>query len=228
MSARAGVPPRQWLSADELGQSSFPASDPPATWTWDVAPREPDPWVDALSGTGQRREDALGRLHELLLRAARFEVARSGRDNDDLAMQAADDALLAILKKLHTFRGDSRFTSWAYKFAVLEARGKVHRRAWRGREIALDSDSWAQLADGRASPEADLETVELLSAVSRAIGDVLSDRQRMVLTAITLDDVPIEVLADRLSTTRGALYKVVHDSRKKLRARLADQGFALG
>jgi RNA polymerase sigma-70 factor, ECF subfamily len=189
-------------------------------------------WVEALSGSRRGRDAAIGRLHELLLRAARFEVARRQRSlgtarADDLAVQAADDALMAILRKLHTYRGDSRFTTWAYKFALLEAGVKVRRRAWQEREVPLESNTWAKLADHRPSPARDAETAELMAAVTRAIAEVLTAHQRTVLVAITLDDVPVDVLAERLSTTRGALYKTLHDARKKLRARLAADGHAV-
>jgi RNA polymerase sigma-70 factor (ECF subfamily) len=192
-------------------------------------------WIEALSGVGAQREEALQRLHELLLRAAHFEIARRRRalgggpatDADDLALQAADDALMSIMSKLDTFRGDSRFTTWAYKFALLEASVKVRRRAWQGREVPLEADGWAQLADRRSSPWADAETAELLDAVRDAIAEALTPHQRAVLVAITLNDVPIDVLAERLATTRGALYKTLHDARKKLRARLEVDGLAL-
>jgi RNA polymerase sigma-70 factor, ECF subfamily len=193
-------------------------------------------WVRALSGTGSEREDAVERLHALLLRAARVEVAwrRHGvagagsGDLDDLAVQAADDALVAILSKLHTYRGDSRFTTWAYKFALLEAAVRLRRRPWHGREIPLETDGWAQLPDDRrASPADQAETSELIHAVRDAIAEVLTPHQRAVLVAITLNDVPIDVLADRRGTTRGALYKTLHDGRRKLRARLAKDGLAL-
>jgi RNA polymerase sigma-70 factor (ECF subfamily) len=191
-------------------------------------------WLGALSGAGPSRDDALERLHALLLRASRFEVARRrrafgaghGGEVDDLATQAADDALMAIMGKLHTYRGDSRFTTWAYKFALLEAAVKVRRRAWHGREVPLETDGWAQLADRRASPGADAETAELLRAVRAGIAEALTAHQRDVLVAITLNDVPIDVLAARLATTRGALYKTLHDARRKLRARLAEDGLA--
>jgi len=191
---------------------------------------EPD-WVEALSTPGRARDDAVERLHALLLRASRFEVARrrralgSVRDNlDDLATQAADDALMAIMAKLDTYRGDSRFTTWAYKFAVLEAGTKVRRRAWQEREMPLEEEGWSRLPDRRAAPAGDLETAELLGAVRDAIADALTPHQRTVLVAVTLNDVPIDVLAERLATTRGALYKTLHDARKSLRARLAEQG----
>ena len=111
-------------------------------------------------------------LHELLLRAARFEVRRRGGafphlrggDFDDLAQQSADDALVAVLAKLDDFRGDSRFTTWAYKFALLEAAVKVRRRAWQGREVPLEPERWALIADRRATPDQDAETSELLRA----------------------------------------------------------------
>jgi RNA polymerase sigma-70 factor, ECF subfamily len=193
-------------------------------------------WLRALAGTGRIREDAAERLHALLLRAARFEVARRRpalgggpqAELNDLATQAADDALVTILRKLHTYRGDSRFTTWAYKFALLEAAAKVRRRAWHGREIPLEADAWARFVDDRpASPEVQAETFELIDAVRDAIAEVLTPHQRDVLVALTLNDVPIDVLAERRSTTRGALYKTLHDARHKLRARLAKDGLAI-
>jgi RNA polymerase sigma-70 factor (ECF subfamily) len=190
-------------------------------------------WVAALSATDGSRDEAAQRLHALLVRAARFEVARRRRAGgssgpaghlDDLAIQAADDALMAILDKLHGYRGDSRFTTWAYKFALLEAGVKMRRRAWQDREVPLETDGWAKLADRRASPAGDLETAEVIDAVRVAIASALTPHQRAVLIAVTLNDVPIDVLAERLSTTRGALYKTLHDARRKLRARLAEAG----
>jgi RNA polymerase sigma-70 factor, ECF subfamily len=184
-------------------------------------------WVTALGGApGATRDAAVARLHALLLRAARFELRRRGTrvDVDDLAIQAADDALLAILAKLHTYRGQSRFTTWAYKFALLEAAVKARRRAWQGREVALDDDGWALVAERGRGPGADAETSELLRAVQEAIATALTPHQRAVLVALTLRDVPIDVLAERLGTTRGALYKTLHDARRKLRAHLALQG----
>jgi RNA polymerase sigma-70 factor (ECF subfamily) len=196
---------------------------------------ESQAWLDALSATGRVHDDALERLHRLLVRAARFEIARRRRglgdsgsaELDDLATQAAADALMAIMRKLHTYRGDSRFTTWAYKFALLEAAVKVRRRAWQDREVPLEEHGWAQLADLQAAPDTDAEMAELIGAVRRAIDDSLTPHQRQVLVAVTLNGVPIDVLAQRLSTTRGALYKTLHDGRRKLRARLAADGHAL-
>ena len=206
---------------------STPAS-PPLSATSDSSA-----WLAALQTTGPAYDQALEFLHALLLRAARFEVSRRraalsfrpGDELDDVALQAADDAMMAVLAKLDQFRGDSRFTTWAYKFALLEAGVRVRRRAWQEREVVLDSDSWKQLAQPAAGPDADAEQAEVLRALARCIGDELTPHQRQVLVSLAIDGVPIDVLAERLGTTRGALYKTLHDARRKLRATLAARGF---
>jgi RNA polymerase sigma-70 factor (ECF subfamily) len=189
-------------------------------------------WVEALRVPGPERDHAVARLHELLLRAARFEINRRraalphlrGDDFDDLANQSADDALVAILRKLGDFRGESRFTTWAYKFALLEAAVNLRRRAWQGRELPLTSEGWDVLAAPGKSPQARAEAGELLSALRDAIAEQLTPHQREVLVATTLNGVPIDVLAERLSTSRGALYKTLHDARRKLRDHLQERG----
>jgi RNA polymerase sigma-70 factor (ECF subfamily) len=193
-------------------------------------------WIDRLSPHNPVRAAAIEELHALLFRATRFEVNRrraalshlGGNDYDDLAHQSADDALAAVLSKLGDFRGESRFTTWAYKFALLEAGARIRRRAWQGREVPIEPDVWSRIADDAPTPERDLETKELFAAVQEAIRSDLTPRQRAVLVAVTLNDVPIDVLAERLETTRGALYKTIHDARRKLRAALAGNGFSLG
>jgi RNA polymerase sigma-70 factor (ECF subfamily) len=177
----------------------------------------------------------VGALHELLLRGARFEASRRrgalahvrGEELDDLATQAADDALMSVLRKLDDFRGASRFTTWAYKFALLEAGVRLRRRAWQEREVVLDSDSWTQLAPSTPGPDAGAERAEVLSALSECIGEDLTAHQRQVLVSLAIDGVPIDVLAERLATTRGALYKTLHDARRKLRVSLAAKGFPI-
>ena len=193
---------------------------------------ESQAWISALHDSGPRREQAVARLHELLLRAARFEVNRRrtfathlrGDDFDDLAHQSADDALVAVLAKLDDFRGDSRFTTWAYKFALLEAAVKVRRRAWQGREVPLEPETWDLLPGDPSTPHASAESGELLAALKEGIAEELTAHQREVLVAITISEVPIDVLAERLNSTRGALYKTLHDARRKLRAHLTGQG----
>jgi RNA polymerase sigma-70 factor, ECF subfamily len=202
----------------------------------DPGPLDPESrqWLRSLQTDGREREDALARLHELLLRAARFECARRrptlphlrGSDLDDLAQQAADDALVSVLRRLDSFRGESRFTTWAYKFALLEAAVKLRRRAWQGREVPLEPETWSLFASADADPDASAEQSELLSTLQRAIADELTPHQRRVLVALALNGVPIDVLAERLGTTRGALYKTLHDARRKLRAHLSDMGLS--
>jgi RNA polymerase sigma-70 factor, ECF subfamily len=192
-------------------------------------------WLQRLRSDDHERDQARGELRELLLRAARFELNRRaatlphlrGGDRDDLAQQIADDALLAILSKLEDFRGEARFTTWAYKFALLEAAVKLRRLAWQGREIPLEPAHWDLIADHGTSPEQGAETSELISAIRDAIEQTLTPHQRQILVAITLNDVPIDVLSERLNTTRGALYKTLHDARRKLRTRLSEQGFEI-
>ena len=218
------------------GAVSVTSTEGPSTLT-EAAPApsssaESQVWISALRSHGARRDQAVGRLHELLLRAARFEVSRRkafsphlrGDDFDDLAQQSADDALVAVLGKLDSFRGDSRFTTWAYKFALLEAAVKVRRRAWQGRELPLEPTTWELFPGKPSSPQASAERGELLAAVQEGIAEELTEHQREVLVAITISEVPIDVLAERLNTTRGALYKTLHDARRKLRVHLDAQG----
>jgi RNA polymerase sigma-70 factor (ECF subfamily) len=192
-------------------------------------------WLQRLRSDGHERDQARGELRELLVRAARFELNRRaaalphlrGGDREDLAQQSADDALLAILTKLEDFRGEARFTTWAYKFALLEAAVKLRRLAWQGREIPLEAEHWDLIADRGSAPAEGAETSELIVAIRDAIEHTLTPHQRQILVAITLNDVPIDVLSERLNTTRGALYKTLHDARRRLRACLSEQGFEI-
>lgn len=200
----------------------------------DRVDRDSRAWLQRLSSTGPDRHAAIAELHELLLRAATFEVRRRqatfpqlrGGDLEDLAHQSADDAVIAILAKLGDFRGESQFTTWAYKFALYEAAAKVRKRAWQGREIPLSAEAWPLVTDPRAAPVRDAEMSELLAALGEEIERTLSPHQREVLIALALNDVPIDVLAERLNSTRGALYKTLHDARQKLRSGLAARGLS--
>jgi RNA polymerase sigma-70 factor (ECF subfamily) len=192
-------------------------------------------WLRALRGTGAGRDAAVARLHALLLRAARFEVARRrptlphlrGNELDEIALEAADDALMSVLARLDDFRGASRFTTWVYKFALLEAAVKLRRRAWQGREVPLEPETWGLFSSSALEPDEQAEQSELLATLQRAIAEVLTPHQRRVLVALALNGVPIDVLAERLNTTRGALYKTLHDARQKLRKHLHDSGTSL-
>jgi RNA polymerase sigma-70 factor (ECF subfamily) len=184
--------------------------------------------VERLAATGSAREAAVAELHALLVGAARFALSRGGsqlsREGfDDLAVQAADDALMSILARLDDFRGESRFTTWAWKFAFYEASVAVRKRRWLGREIPVEDDGWEAVAR-EASPDRQVEEMELLGALRIAVAEALTPHQRSVFVALALNQVPVDVLAERLGTTRGALYKTLHEARSRLRAALASQG----
>jgi RNA polymerase sigma-70 factor (ECF subfamily) len=195
---------------------------------------QPD-WIAALRSRGAERDRAVAELHALLLRAARFEAVRrrgslpwvGAAELDDLVLQAADDALVAVLGRLDSFRGASRFTTWAYKFAIYSTAVTLRRRAWRDREVSLAPELWALVPDRGSQPQQQAEDGELHNALRRAI-EALTAHQRDVLVAVALEQVPIDVLAERLGTTRGALYKTLHDARRKLRVQLADSGWLSG
>src|SRR4051812_12309445 len=161
-------------------------------------------WLRSLRAEGAERDVAIARLHALLLRAARFEVARRrpalphvrGDELDDIATEAAADAVLGVLRRLDDFRGASRFTTWAYKFALLEAAVKLRKRSWQGREIPLEPESWSLFSSVGLEPDEEVEQTELLRAVQAAIGELLTPHQRRVLVALALNGVPIDVLAD--------------------------------
>ena len=206
--------------------------DAPGVPALDQESRE---WVGSLRAEGRVKHEAVARLHALLMRAAMFEVARRrptlphlrGDELADIATEAADDALMSVLRRLDDFRGTSRFSTWVYKFALYEAAVKLRKRAWQGREVPLEPESWSVFSSMGLEPDAEFEQSELLTTLQSAIGNVLTPHQRRVLIALALNGVPIDVLADRLNTTRGALYKTLHDARRKLRKHLDECGLTL-
>jgi RNA polymerase sigma-70 factor (ECF subfamily) len=208
--------------------SALPAAAAPL----DVDSRD---WLRSLRATGRTGEEAVARLHTLLLRAARFEVARRrpslphlrGDELDDIALEAADDALVSVLRRLDDFRGNSRFSTWVYKFAVLEAAAKLRKRAWQARELPVEPEAWSLFANLDLEPDAQVEQRALVAALQTAIAHELTPHQRRVLVTLALNGVPIDVLAERLRTTRGALYKTLHDARRKLRAELGERGLTI-
>jgi RNA polymerase sigma-70 factor (ECF subfamily) len=223
------------VSALALPPATVPDVEPALPLVSPPLDAESREWLDGLRADGPTRDLAVARLHALLLRAARFEVGRRragmphlrGSDFDDVAMQAADDALMSVLRRLDDFHGGSRFTTWVYKFALLEAAAKLRKRAWQGREVPLEPESWSVLGSESLGPDGRLEQSELLTTLRQAIDEVLTPRQRDVLVALAVNGVPIDVLAERRDTTRGALYKTLHDARRKLRRHLEDRGLSL-
>lgn len=195
-----------------------------------VVPPPDESWMADLTDEGPAGQLALRQLREVLLRATRHQVWRlrdllpgaGSVELEDLAQQAADDAAVAVLRRLGTFEGRSRFTTWVYKFGVLHAGVAVRRQAWRHREVPLpDTPAWT---DASPSPAALTEAAQLARAVEAAIARELTPHQRRVVLALLVEEVPIDVLADRLGSSRNALYKTLHDARRRLRAALTDSG----
>jgi RNA polymerase sigma-70 factor (ECF subfamily) len=200
------------------------------------APRfdpDSDQWVRVLSGPGPQREAALARLHGLLLRIANGELQRrggqfriTGPELDDLAYQAAADALLAIVVKLSQFRGESKFTTWAYKFVIFEVSAKIGRHFWNNPAVRMDAEDWERLPDRLGlDPARETERRELAGEVRRAVDEHLTPRQRQVFVAIVLNGVPMDALVTELGSSRNAIYKTMFDARSKLRDVLAAKGY---
>lgn len=190
-----------------------------------------DDWISRLSMTGAIRDEAIGQLHALMIRAARHQVARmpdavglGAAVREEVVHSAADDATIAVLGRLDRFEGRSRFTTWAYKFGILQAGVHVRRARWKGREIQLREVA-EPTSSHAASPEAHSEGRDLARAINDAIASSLTSHQQRIAVALLIDEVPIDVLAERLGTTRNALYKTLHDVRKRLRTELESQGF---
>ena len=186
-------------------------------------------WLAQLHADGWVREAAIERLHALLLSEAGYEIRRrsltlahpSGRDLDDLALQAADDALVAILRKLDQFRGDALFTTWARRFAALEVPGEIRRRLGHAHETPTDADHFPPERADDDDPHERSEGNELARTLAHLIAVELTAHQREVLLALTVEEVSVKNLAKRLDSTPGALYKTLHDARRKLKQHLA-------
>ena len=193
-------------------------------------------WLERLGSSGPHHADAVEALFELLHRGARHEANRRRgslptavvNELDDLARQAADDALAAVLGKLADYRGASRFTTWAWKFVIFKVSAAIRRAAWRGRAISIDDAAWGRLADtAPVDPHAVLEGRELVAALQRSVARDPTVLQRGVFAAIVVLEVAVDVVADRRDTTRGAIYRALHDARCTLRRGLAAQGWAV-
>ena len=208
-----------------------------------VAPRRPDrsslhdpeseAWFRSLAASGFERDEAVRRLHELLVRAARAEARRradrlgiTGPEVDDLAIQAASDALVAILAKIDQFKGESRFSTWAYKFAIFEVSTKFRRHFWTAPTSRMQSEDWERLPDRFGiEPERFSERRDLINAMHAAVESALTPRQRAIFVAIVLRGVPLDVLVEQIGSNRNAIYKTLFDARRKLRAALAANGY---
>jgi RNA polymerase sigma-70 factor, ECF subfamily len=191
-------------------------------------------WLRRLSaGAGALRQQAERELHARLVRIALAEVSRrsastpvTGPELTDVAHQAADDAMLAILAKLTGFRGESRFITWAYRFVILEVSSKLGRHYWRNPPVMLDAAQWERLPDRLGiDPERHAESAGILAEVRRVVEDELTAHQRRVFVAVVVDGIPLDAVAARLSLQRNAIYKVIFDARRKIRRALVANGY---
>jgi RNA polymerase sigma-70 factor, ECF subfamily len=201
---------------------THPDLDPDSAW-----------WVQGLGDSGPAHDETVARLHELLLRVARAEVRRrsgqwsiGGPELDDLAHQAATDALIAVMAKVSEFRGESRFTTWACKFAIFEVSSKIGRHFWQRPTVSMDAEDWDRLPDRFGiEPDRAAEWGDVVVALRRAVDDELSDRQRRIFVAIVLNGTPLDALVIELGSSRNAIYKALFDARRKLRASLVTHGY---
>lgn len=220
------------LSEIAVGTSTEAVGDSP-TITAPSLDADSAEWLSALRGSGVRREQALVRLHDLLLPIAQRETGRRSRqmrlegpELDDLAHQAAADALMAITRKLDQFRGESRFTTWAYKFVVLEVAAKMGRHFWRKPSASMDAEDWDRLPERFGlDPAEQLLWGDLVAALHRAVDQDLTPRQRRVFVAIILNAVPLDAVVAELGSNRNAIYKTMFDARRKLRTSLVANGY---
>ncbi len=202
-----------------------------------MTPRSNADWIRALSEPGTDQTAALADLRTYLRRAALFTLHRrrgslghiGGPQIEQIAEECAQEALFSLVQHLKDFRGDSRFTTWAYTFAVHGALIAARRERWK--HVPLDTvvDSPLELpasTDDRrsTSPQHHALQVEALAAIREGI-ERLTAKQRQVLKALVFDEVPLDELARHWSTNRNALYKLLHDARRKLRADLKSRGF---
>jgi RNA polymerase sigma-70 factor, ECF subfamily len=191
-------------------------------------------WLRRLgSAASAERRAAERELHGRLLRIALSEVHRrsastpvTGPELDDVAHQAAGDAMLAILAKLAEFRGDSRFITWAYRFVILEVSSKLGRHYWRNPPVALDAEQWERLPDRLGlDPHQHAEATAILTQVRHVVDTELTDHQRRIFIAIVVDGIPLNALAEKLDLQRNAIYKVIFDARRKIRRALVANGY---
>jgi RNA polymerase sigma-70 factor (ECF subfamily) len=190
-------------------------------------------WVEGLGADGPGHDQTVARLHDLVLRVARSEARRrsgqlqiAGPELDDLVHQAAADAVMAVVGKVGQFRGESRFTTWACKFAIFEVSTKIGRHFWQRPTAAMDAEDWDRLPDRFGlDPARVAEWRDVLAALRRAVEEELTDHQRRIFVAIVLNGIPLDAVVAELGSGRNAIYKALFDARRKLRASLVTHGY---
>lgn len=205
----------------------------------DPAPSNPvrtnEEWIAALAG--DERDGALSDLRTILVRGLRAALGARGNVTDADVEDFAQDALLKILDNLDSFRGESRFTTWAQKIAVRVAYTELRRKRWQdwslervveGEEEGVRLDFTPMiLADGEAGPEQQAVRASLVQVVEQTISEKLTERQRTAMVAVMVEGAPMDEVARRMDTNRNALYKVLHDARSRLKSALLDAGYTV-
>ncbi|MCW2521716.1 MAG: polymerase sigma-70 factor [Frankiales bacterium] len=188
-------------------------------------------WIHGLASRGERHQQTCRDLHAVLHRVAKIEIAqRRGRttigaaDLDDIACQAASDALLLVIHKAEQFRGDSRFTTWASRFVAYEVQSKVRQHVTRQSALPLSAQQQETIADPQAGPDAHAEAAELAQHVLAIADSSFSPRQRRVFSAMLRCDVPPAALAAELGLNANAVYQSVFRIRHSLREQLSQLG----
>lgn len=188
-------------------------------------------WLEALGGP-ERSPAALDDLRDYLVRGLGYALSDYGVTEADLE-DFAQDALLKILDHLDTFRGESRFTTWAQKIAVHEAFTELRRKRWENVSLQelvarYEGDfTPTVLTDRDPSPEQRVTRQMLLAMVQRLIAEELTEKQRQALIAVMIGGMPLQEAARRMGITRNALYKRLHDARQRLQRRMLDEGLSL-
>ena len=190
-------------------------------------------WVRSLTADGAEFDEAVTALYRLLVKIAYTEAKRKGArlhlagpELDDVAHQAAADATLTICRKVESFRGDCRFTTWAYRFVAFDVSSKVSRHFWQRAAISIDDNERTLLASNLAeAPEMQAETKDLVEAIQRSFWEDLSERQQRAFETVVVRGVPIRQVAEELDSNPNAIYKTLFDARRKLRESLAAAGY---
>jgi RNA polymerase sigma-70 factor (ECF subfamily) len=192
------------------------------------ARRTNEQWLDALQGPD--REEALSDLRAILMRGLRYALTDHGGVGEDALEDFVQDSMLKIMASLDSFRGESRFTTWARKIAVHVALTELRRHRWRDVSLdsfvgSLDTDFVPKtLRDPSAGPEKQALRDTVFQTLRQLMAECLTDRQWLATTAVYLHGMPLEEVARRMGTNRNALYKLLHDARMRLRQGMIDRG----
>jgi RNA polymerase sigma-70 factor (ECF subfamily) len=198
--------------------------------------RTNEEWIADLQADGDSREAALGELRAVIMNGLPYALSRWVSPSEPrfefLVEEVAQETLLRILDRLHTFEGRSQFTTWAHKIAIRIALSELRRKRWRDSsldELADNEESPAPeslMEDFSAGPEISVERADMLARVRRVIAEELTDRQREALLLLSVQELPMDEAARRLKTNRNALYKLLHDARLRLKRRLSLEGLS--